>query len=133
MFNKELLMGNTGGQQPVALTVGKERQGTSLPRIYEYGYTSGSFGALAPEPFWGNYAYLYGLIYRDGSYTSCRLTNRSIDVTIYVSGYHDFPIRSGESIYGDIFDFKDRVGQTVYLTFDPPPDGYLDPATGKPI
>lgn len=34
MLNKELLMGNTGGQQPVALTVGK-RQLTSPPRVNE--------------------------------------------------------------------------------------------------
>lgn len=122
MLNKELLMGNTGGQQPVVLTVGRERQGTSLPRIYEYGYDGGIFGALAPEPFWGNYAYLSNLIYRDGSYTTCRMTDRSIDVTIYVSGHPDSPsIRSGESIYGDIFGLKEKYGQTVYLTFDPPP------------
>ena len=133
MFNKELLMGNTGVQQSVALTVGREHQDTSVPRIYKYGYYSGYFGALAPEPFWGNYAYLLELIYKDGSYTSCRMTDRSIDVTIYVSGYPDSPIRSGESIYGDIFGLKEKYGQTVYLTFDPPPDGYLDPKTLKPI
>lgn len=132
MLNKELLMGNTGGQQPVALTVGK-RQRTSPPRVNEYGYESMSFGALAPEPFWGNYIYLHDLKYSDGTYTSCRATDRSITVTVYVSGYHDFPIRFGESIYGDIYDFKDRVDQTMYLTFDPPPDGYLDPETRKPI
>lgn len=133
MFNKELLMGNTGVQQPVALTVGRERQGTSIPSIYEYGYYNMYFGALAPEPFWGNYAYLQDLIYRDGSYTSCRMTDRSIDVTIYVSGYPDSQIRSGENMYGDIFGLKEKYGQTVYLTFDPPPDGYLDPKTLKPI
>lgn len=133
MFNKELLMGNTGGQQPVALTVGRERQGTSAPRVCEYGYDTWDFGALAPKPFWGNYIYLRDLKYRTGSYTSCHMTDRSIDATIYVSGYPDSPIRSGESISGDIFGLEEKYGQTVYLTFDPPPDGYLDPKTLKPI
>lgn len=132
MLNKELLMGNTGGQQPVALTVG-ERRRTIPPRVYEYGYSSKSFGALAPEPFWGNYMYLHDLKYSDGTYTSCSMTDRSITVTVYVSGYHDSPIRSGESIQGDIFELRGKVGQTVYLTFDPPPDGYLDPETLESI
>lgn len=123
MLNKELLMGTTGGQQPVALTVGKERQGTSVPRIYEYGYKNMSFGALSPEPFWGNYIYLQSLKYRGESYTSCRMKDSSITVTVYVSGYPDSSIRSGESIYGDIFELRGKVNQDVYLTFDPPPTG----------
>ena len=132
MLNKELLMGNTGEQQPVALTV-DERRSTKPPRVCEYGYSYKSFGALAPAPFWGNYTYLHALKYSDGTYTSCIMSDRSTTVTIYVSGYHDSPIRSGESIQGDIFELRGKVGQTVYLTFDPPPDGYLDPETREPI
>ena len=114
MLNKEqLLMGNTG-QQPVALTVEGRRWGSEAPRPLKYGYHSG-----------GNYTYLHDFTYDYDFNTSCSMTDRSITVTIYVSGYHDSPIRSGESIPGDIFGLKEKVGQTVYLTFDPQPDGYI--------
>lgn len=122
MFNKELLMGNTGGQQPVALTVDSHIAG--LGGSY-YGYALMAFGSLEPEPFWGNYVYLNELKYTNKRHiTSCSLTDRSVDVMVYVSGYQDSPIRSGSSISGDLFGFAAKVGQTVYLTFDPPPDGY---------
>ena len=133
MLNKELLMGNTVGQQPVALTVNRKRQGTLVPRIYEYGYNRLDFGKLAPDPFWGNDIRLNSLKCYNGYYTTCSVSNSSFIVTVYVSGYHDSPIRSEENIDGDIFELKEKVGQTVYLTFDPPPDVYLDPKTLKPI
>lgn len=129
MFNKELLMGNTGGQQPVALTV------TSCPvspGTFYYGYALMYFGRLEPTyfgrlepiPFWGNYTYLNELEYNSKTnFTTCSMTDRSVDVTVYVSGYQDSPISSGESISGDPFRFAEKVGQTVYLTFDPPPTG----------
>lgn len=119
MLNKELLMGNTGGQQVVALTVGSYR--VSGPYFY-YGYDHGYFGRLVPVPFWGNYAYLSALRYdNQNNRTTCSVTDRSVDLTVYVSGYQDSPIRSGESISGDIFKLSRKVGQDVYLTFDPPP------------
>lgn len=124
MFNKELLMGNTGGQQPVALTVFSYPMSSS--RLY-YGYGLGHFGWLKPKPFWGNYTYLSELRYdTKTNSTMCFMTDSSVDVTVYVSGYQDSPISSGETIFGDPFGFAVKVGQTVYLTFDPPPDGYLD-------
>ena len=123
MLNKELLLCNTDGQQPVALTVGSS---THISGAHLYGYANGHFGKLSPEPFWGNYTYLDKLAYDDMSnYTMCAATDRSITIMVYVSGYHDSPIRSGESIPGDIFGLKEKVGQTVYLTFDPQPDGYI--------
>lgn len=121
MLNKELLMGNTGGQQPVALTVA--RYHPSAIRRY-YGYGLGYFGQLEPRPFWGNYTYLNELRYDNkGNRTTCSMTDRGVDVTVYVSGYQDSPISSGESISGDLFRFAEKVGQIVYLTFDPPPTG----------
>lgn len=121
MLNKELLMGNTGGQQPVALTVAIYRVSTS--HIYS-GYGLGYFGWLEPRPFWGNYTCLNELKYDNKTNsTKCSMTDRSVDVTVYVSGYQDSPISSGQSISGDPFRFAAKVGQTVYLTFDPPPTG----------
>ena len=131
MLNKELLMVNTGERQSVALTVA--RYNVSSSHLY-YGYGLGYFGGLAPRPFWGNYVYLNELMYdNQNNRTKCSMTDRSVDVTFYVSGYQDSPIRSGETISGDLFRFTVKAGQTVYLTFDPPPDGYLDPKTLKPI
>lgn len=118
MLNKELLMGNTRGQQPVALTVGRKRIGTSLPRAYEYGYDRYDFGALSPVPFWGDRLLLNWLKTYKTLYTVC---DAAFTITVYVSGYHDSPIRSGETVKGDIFEFGEKLDQTVYLTFDPPP------------
>lgn len=130
MFNKELLMGNTGGQQPVALTVASHHP-SALRRYYGYGL--GYFGQLEPRPFWGNYTYLNELRYDNkANRTTCSMTDRSVDVTVYVSGYQDSPISSGQSISGDPFGFAAKVGQTVYLTFDPPPRrilGFIDTQT----
>lgn len=123
MLNKELLMRNTGGQQPVALTVGSYR--ISGPYFY-YGYDRGRIGALAPVPFWDNNAHLSTLRYdNQNNRTTCAATDRSVNLTVYISGYQDSPISSGESISGDPFRFTVKVGQTVYLTFAPPlPDIY---------
>lgn len=119
MLNKELLMRNTGGQQPVALTVGRYR--ISGPYFY-YGYDRGYIGALAPVPFWDNNAHLSTLRYdNQNNRTTCAATDRSVNLTVYISGYQDSPISSGESISGDPFRFTVKVGQTVYLTFAPPP------------
>lgn len=106
----------------------RKRQGTSVPRIYEYGYDRLDFGELAPDPFWGNDIRLNSLKCYNGYYTTCHVSNSSFIVTVYVSGYHDSPIRSEGNIDGDIFELKEKVDQTVYLTFDPPPDGY-DPVS----
>lgn len=117
MLNKELLMRNTGGQQPVALTVGK----FSRREFYYYGYDSAYFGTLTPVPFWGNNVKLAVLAYFEDDYlTKCVPTDRSYAFKVYISGYQNSPISSGESISGDPFRFTVKVGQTVYLTFDPP-------------
>ena len=123
MFNKELLMGNTGGQQPVALKVTSYRVSPSN-LYYGYGYGPRHFGRLEPRPFWGNYTYLNELKYDDKTNrTTCAATDSSITITVYVSGYHDSPIRSGESLFGDVFRLREKFGQIVYLTFDPPLTG----------
>lgn len=130
MFNKELLMGNTVGQQPVALTVGEfSRRG-----FYYYGYDSDYFGTLTPVPFWGNNVKLNVLAYFEDDYlTKCESTDRDYAFKVYISGYQNSPISAGESISGDPFNLSEKADQNVYLTFDPPPDGYLDPKTLEPI
>lgn len=121
MLNKELLMGNTEGQQPVALTVGRIRVSSGH---FSYGYDLGYFGRLAPKPFWGKDTSLNTLRYNTrNNRTTCVMSDGSDDVTVYVSGYQDSPISSGKYISGDPFRFAEKVDQTVYLTFDPPPTG----------
>lgn len=113
MLNKELLMRNTGGQQPVALTVGRRKE--------DYGFYTG-MGSLVPVPVWAGYVQIETLAYfGQEDFTICHSNDRSYTFVVYVSGYGDAGITSGESISGDPFRFTVKVGQTVYLTFDPPP------------
>lgn len=118
MLNKELLLGNTGEQQPVALKVGK----FSRREFYYYGYDSAYFGTLTPVPFWGNNVELAVLAYFEDDYlTKCVATDRSYAFKVYISGHQSSPISAGESISGDPFNLSEKADQTVYLTFDPPP------------
>lgn len=38
-----------------------------------------------------------------------------------------------DAVKGDIYDLFSLNGTNVVVTFDPPPDGYLDPETFEPI
>lgn len=118
MLNKEqLLMGNTVGQQPVALTIGV----FGRREFHYYGFDAGYFGTLAPVPFWGDNVRLGTLAYFEDEYrTRCAPTDRSCFFTVYISGYENTPIDTGEIKEGDYYNFSAKVGQTVYLTFDPP-------------
>lgn len=117
MLNKELLMGNTVGQQPVALTVGRRKE--------DYGFYTG-MGSLVPVPVWAGYVKIETLAYfGQEDLTICHSNDSSYTFVVYVSGYENTPIDTGETKVGDCYNFGDKVDQTVYLTFDPPPDGYI--------
>lgn len=118
MLNKEqLLMGNTVGQQPVALTIGV----FGRREFHYYGFDAGYFGTLAPVPFWGDNVRLGTLAYFEDEYrTRCAPTDRSCFFTVYISGYENTPIDTGETKERDYYNFSAKVDQTVYLTFDPP-------------
>lgn len=126
MLNKELLMvGPEQGQRKVKLTIGWDTHSS------EYGYVLGDAGSLDLLPYWGA---MKAEIQSFSSYARTRfyLTDRSVAVTAYVEGY-PHAITAGSTIRDDIYDMAGHSGDVRYLTFDPPPDGYLDPATGKPI
>lgn len=53
-------------------------------------------------------------------------------ITAFVKGYTQ-GITSGKAITGDVYSMDNSEGAIRYLTFDPPPDGYLDPKTLEPI
>lgn len=111
-------MGNTVGQQPVALTVGV----FGRREFHYYGFDAGYFGTLAPVPFWGDNVRLGTLAYFEDEYrTRCASTDRSYFFTVYISGYENTPIDTGETEEGDYYNFSAKVDQTLYLTFDPPP------------
>lgn len=110
-------MGNTVGQQPVAITIGV----FGRREFHYYGFDAGYFGTLAPVPFWGDNVRLGTLAYFEDEYrTRCAPTDRSCFFTVYISGYENTPIDTGETKEGDYYNFSAKVDQTLYLTFDPP-------------
>ena len=127
MLNKELFLGSTQGQRKVKLTIGRNTHSSES----DYGYVQGGAGSLDLLPYWGA---MKAEIQSLSSYTRTGfyLTDRSVVVTAYVEGYPQ-AITSGSLIRGDIYNMVGHSGDVRYLTFDPPPDGYLDPKTLKPI
>lgn len=128
MLNKELLLGYTKGQRKVKLTIGKNR------KYSRYGYYSGSMGSVDVLPYWINSRYVIHQLFADVSETIFKLTydDEGVEVTVYVEGYPT-AMSSGTLKEGDIYSMRDNEGFIRHLTFDPPPDGYLDPETLKPI
>lgn len=128
MLNKELLMGAKQGQRKVQLTIGHNR------KYSRYGYYSGSIGSVDVLPYWINSRYVIKQLFADIRDTIFKLTNddEGVEVTVYVEGYPT-AMSSGTLKEGDIYSMRDNEGFIRYLTFDPPPDGYLDPDTLKPI
>ena len=128
MLNKELLLGYTKGQRKVKLTIGCNR------KYSRYGYYAGSMGSVDVLPYWINSRYVIHQLFADVSETIFKLTydDEGVEVTVYVEGYPT-AMSSGTLKEGDIYSMRDNEGFIRYLTFDPPPDGYLDPNTLEPI
>ena len=131
MLNKELLMvGSEQGQRKVRLTLAAFSNDFGST----YGYLKNvynAYGSLDILPYWGTTnAVLVGLYYN----TLIRKTEFEApnSVTVFVGGYTQ-GITGGSSIGGDVYSMLNSEGSARYLTFDPPPDGYLDPKTLKPI
>lgn len=154
MLNKELLM--AGGVEPHMFLILNSGQGfvDSGDHTY-YGYTrSYSPDALGPTignvnriPYWGSpdSSFLQALYtsvdYSGGNYNTVLRFRYMIpfapmsvtikDRTSEFSNdmYDTWPF--GE--YTDVWDLERSEGMTLPVYFDPPPDGYLDPDTLKPI
>lgn len=128
MLNKELLMGNAKEQRKVELNIGFSGN------EYAWGYSKFGVGSLDVLPYWGTrdirvYSFVFG---GPMSATVFYLTDDSVKVTAYVEGYKK-SIASGYISKDDLYNMEGSLGEDRYLTFDPPPDGYLDPYTLKPI
>lgn len=132
MLNKELLMaGPAQSQRKVVLTIGK----AALYQGYAHGYAKDLINdaQLNVLPYWGTTDnVLKRLVYFSSQNTSVFLLDKDSDkVTVFVEGYQT-SIKNGKIVNGDPYAMYNSEGSTRYLTFDPPPDGYLDPKTHKP-
>lgn len=132
MLNKELLMaGSEQSQRKVVLTISK----VAIFSGYAYGYMKDFMDdtQLNVLPYWGTTDNaLERLVHFDHLNTSIFMLDKDPEVTVFVEGYYT-SLHNGEVVNGDPYDMRNSEGSTRYLTFDPPPDGYLDPKTHKPI
>lgn len=133
MLNKELLMaGSEQNQRKVVLTIGK----VAVFSGHAYGYMKDFMNdtQLNVLPYWGaTDNALERLVHFDSLNTSTFMLDKDPDATVvFVEGYST-SIRNGDVVEGDPYSMRNSEGSTRYLTFDPPPDGYLDPKTHKPI
>lgn len=132
MLNKELLMaGSEQSHRKVVLTIGK----TATYAGHAYGYLKESMEdtQLNVLPYWGTTDnVLENLVYFDSLDRSIFTLTKDPEVTVFVEGYST-GLHNGKVITGDPYEMNKSEGSTRYLTFDPPPDGYLDSKTHKPI
>lgn len=132
MLNKELLMaGSEQSQRKVVLTIGK----FDIFFGHAYGYMKDFVDdtLLSVVPYWGTTANaLERLAYFDTPKKSMFMLNEGPEVTVFVEGYST-SLPNGGAVEGDPYEMCNSEGSTRYLTFDPPPDGYLDPKTHNPI
>lgn len=133
MLNKELLMaGSEQSQRKVVLTIGK----ATVYSGYAYGYIRDLMddAQLNVLPYWGTTDNVIEyLAHFDSLNTSIFfLVDKDSEVTVFVEGYST-SLHNGNAVKGNPYDMHNSEGSTRYLTFDPTPDGYLDPKTHKPI
>ena len=132
MLNKELLMaGSEQSQRKVVLTISK----VAIFSGYAYGYMKDFMAdtQLNVLPYWGTTDNaLERLVHFDSLNTSVFMLDKDPEVTVFVEGYST-SLHNGTVVEGDPYEMRNSEGSTRYLTFAPPPDGYLDPKTHKPI
>lgn len=133
MLNKELLMGSSKQEQlKVEITI--ERIDVEGGDYLFSGYDQEGrypFGIANPLPYWGTPSHTLKTFAYDfnGRCTSFVAVD---GVTVHVEGYSTTLV-SPSIARRDPYNLSGSAGKTRYLTFDPPPDGYLAPETLKPI
>lgn len=141
MLNKELLMaGDNAPQGHILMTVGQSIADKTV------GWnTYGPMGSVDRVPSWNIYGYTCALdsleFVESWPFTACYLSSNFQDtfpsgfhLTISVDGisrYFEFSSASySDNTYTfDAFNLQSKVGQTLAVIFDPPPDGYAPPRT----
>lgn len=133
MLNKELLMGSSKQEQmKVEITI--EFIDVAGGTVILSGYTregSHPLGKASPLPYWGTPNNTLKTFMYDSNDMSTIFTAVE-GVTVHVEGYPTTLV-SHTPVYEDLYYLEGNAGGTRYLTFTPPPDGYLQPETLKPI
>ena len=132
------MVGESAPEGSIVMTVG-ELNGT-------YGYALKVKGSVNKIPLWNSISaqeMLVGLQYDYGdNTTSIGVLTKSrapqrFAVTVTINGRSNlFMFDGGDAlatVKGDIYNLFSLNGTNVVVTFDPPPDGYLDPETLEPI
>lgn len=135
MLNKEtILYANQYSNSHVIVTVEYDKGWNAA----DCGWNNNRFGSISKIPTWDGSKPTY--LYSSYGYSAPRDDHFGIDKTIIVTRLDtmdSFTFSGGLHItYGGqgkpIFNQNDDEKQ-IPLTFDPPPDGYLDPNTMQPI
>lgn len=128
MLNKRLLMASAKEkeQRKVKLTIGRYE---SFGMGVVFGYSKDFYGSLDVVPYWGTTNNVMGVLRYSYALDITSLGAPS-GVTAFVEGYTQ---GISNSANGDIYAMNNATNSIRYLTFDPPPDGYLNPETLKPI
>ena len=140
MLNKELLMaGASKAQQEVRLTVGYSEVVEAFGMRYTGYQPRFDVGGINVLPYW-NTSFLASILEDEQTRTlyvslSAPIPNFSLCVKISRDSKQltwssdDSVTAMGKSTLA----LRDDVNTEIILTFDPPPDGYLDPNTLDPI
>ena len=115
---------------------GKEIYG-SVSVIPKWGDTEASFYRIAIIKYYQHWGaptkYTYSVcVPSSDCVTQITMSTESGSVTLAKAPNLDFIEYTYDSDY-DVLNFIGSLGKTIEVTFDPPPDGYLDPTTRKPI
>ena len=151
MLNKEqlLMAGITMKEPHIILTVGHN----GGIRAYTYGYTriysvsSNNVGSVSKIPYWGDVSKnisltaLYGSRIKSNKSVSTWINwgskftfNRLVATRLDTGKSVEFVTNSAYvEVTGVALFTESDVSREIPLTFDPPPDGYLDPKTLEPI
>ena len=141
MLNKELMLLESVRKPLLTISIG-QAYGELV------GYNKGQYGSIVIEPYWDFNGRRYRLVT-----VSYSLKNKFTEAVLFsgdfsTTGFNTLTIstkdaevllkRENDSINyqvnGDVFDVAKNVGSTFQITdISPPPDGYLDPKTLKPI
>lgn len=140
MLNKELLMiGASKAQKEVRLTVGYSKGLEAYGMRYAAYLPRFDVGEINVLPYW-NTSLLASILEDELTGTlSVRLTTPIPNFSLCIksnrgSNQLTWPSGNGQTAQDKSnLDLRQDVNTEIILTFDPPPDGYLDPSTLEPI
>lgn len=146
MLNKELMLFTKAEKEPhIYMTVGQYRSTDESTSGY---YPDLGIGAISKIPVWETLSGALSIwaLYEEYDFVHDTYTTYiqskdivkdqvRLNITIQgetFQGIYIVGMRTN-SVPGDPFKLNTLVNKTVPVIFDPPPDYYVDPVTGKPI